>query len=55
MKEKNSIELTDDSLTNIKLMLPLLDDRTKERLVNFIYEYFRNDMCSRGKIEQFCK
>lgn len=55
MKRGNSIKLTDDSLTNIKLMLPLLNDRAKERFVDMMYGYFISEMYSRGQDKQSYK
>ncbi|MFG6377727.1 MAG: hypothetical protein K1W19_05350, partial [Lachnospiraceae bacterium] len=55
MKRANSIKLTDDSLTNIKLMLPLLNGRAKERFVDMMYGYFISEMYSRGQDKQSYK
>ncbi len=55
MKRGNSIKLTDDSLTNIKLMLPLLNGRAKERFVDMMYGYFISEMYSRGQDKQSYK
>ncbi len=55
MKRGNSIKLTDDALTNIKLMLPLLNGRAKERFVDMMYGYFISEMYSRGQDKQSYK
>ena len=55
MKRGRSIKLTDDSLTNIKLMLPLLNGRAKELFVDMIYGYCISEMYSKGKTKRSCK
>lgn len=51
VERTNGIKLTGDSLTDIKLMLPLLDGRSKERLADMIYRYFISKIYSQGQME----
>lgn len=37
MEKKKKIELTADPLTNINLMIPMLNERTREAVAYFIY------------------
>ncbi len=55
MEKKNSIKLTDDSLTNIKLMLPLLNDKAREKFADMMYGYYISELYSVGKEEMLCK
>lgn len=51
VERTNGIKLTGDSLTDIKLMLPLLDGRSKERLADMIYTYFISKIYSQNQME----
>lgn len=55
MEETNCIKLTDDSLTNIKLMLPLLNSTAKQRFADMMYGYYISQIYSKNKTEQSYK
>lgn len=55
MEKKNSIKLTDDSLTNIKLMLPLLNDKAREKFADMMYGYYICERYSQSQTEKSCK
>ena len=38
--KKEQIQLTDDPLTNINLMIPLLDDKGRESMSHLMYGYY---------------
>lgn len=52
MEEKN-IRLTDDPLTNIKIMTPMLNDEGKKAVSYLMYGYFlRDQMEKTGELQK---
>lgn len=48
MSEKKKIELTDDSLTNIRIMIPMLDESAREVISYLMYGcYLGEELASR--------
>lgn len=48
-KENRNIELTDDPLTNIHIMIPMLNDRAREAVSYLMYGCFIGEEIAEGK------
>ena len=48
-KEKENITLTDDPLTNIHIMIPMLNDRAREAVSYLMYGCFIGEEIAEGK------
>lgn len=51
MSEKKKLKLTDDPLTNIYLMIPMLDDRAREAVSCLIYGCYLGEELALKKSE----
>lgn len=49
---KRNIQLTDDPLTNIYIMIPLLDDKAREAISHLMYGCFLGEELAARKEEQ---
>lgn len=52
MNKNKKIELTKDPLTNINLMVPMLNDRTREAVFYFIYGCCVGESISKSETEK---
>lgn len=55
MTENKKIQLTNDPLTNIRMMVPLLNDKARQRIADVMYGYYINEMHSESEVKQSCK
>lgn len=51
-KVKKNIQLTDDPLTNIHIMLPLLNDRAREAISYLMYGCYLGERLTESKKEK---
>lgn len=51
MAAVKNIKLTNDSLTNIRLMIPLLNNRARERIADVIYGCYISEVYSGSELK----